>query len=91
MAIERKNDGSVKLVVSKGTWKQLCSMADVEYDRLMRDGDNVPAIAPRGHRAEPTFWVCAAMMLGNADAMMLAAISVQDPDGEIWFPGLELF
>ena len=94
MAIERNEQGEVKLVISKATWKQLCAMADVEYDRQMAtvSGERVivAAIFPRGYRSEPTFWVCAAMVLGNADAMMLAAIS--DPaDGRLVFPGLELF
>jgi hypothetical protein len=91
MAIERNEHGEVKLVISRGTWVQLCAMADVETTRLMHGDENVPAILPREHRSEPTFWVCAAMVLGNADAMMLAATSNRRPDGEIWFQGLELF
>jgi hypothetical protein len=94
MAIEKNERGEVSLVISKATWRQLCSMADVVSRRrqqvLAGEQVNVPVILPRGYRSEPTFWVCAAMVLGNADAMMLAAISVPD-DGEITFPGLELF
>jgi hypothetical protein len=104
MAIERNEQGAVKLVISKVTWQQLCSMADVECSRrlitpndeyssaieLVRERVNVPTILARGYRSEPTFWVCAAMVLGNADAMMLAAISVPD-GGYVTFPGLELF
>jgi hypothetical protein len=95
MAIERNEQGTVKLVISKATWQQLCGMADVVSRRrqLVLAGEqvNVPVILPRGYRSEPTFWVCAAMVLGNADAMMLAAISHPESDGEIWFDGLELF
>ena len=91
MAIERNEQGEVKLVISKATWKQLCNMANVEIihgNALPTEG--CPAIMPVGYRSEPTFWVCAAMVLGNADAMMLAAISLAG-DGEVAFPGLELF
>jgi len=94
MAIERNERGEVKLVISRATWKQLCNMADVHCDRRMvAVGDervSVATILARGYRSEPTFWICAAMVLGNADAMMLAAISIPD-DAYITFPGLELF
>jgi len=94
MAIEKNERGEVKLVVSRATWRQLCSMADVLCDRRMTTVNdervNVASILARGYRSEPTFWVCAAMLLGNADAMMLAAISTPD-DAYITFPGLELF
>lgn len=89
-----KYDGKVSLVISRAVWKQLCAMADVERHELQRDGQIVPLVVPRGYRSEPTFWVCAAMLLGNADAMMLAQISrpgMDESRGEIWFDGLELF
>lgn len=105
MAIKRDETGGghVKLVLSRTTWQQLCRMAGVECDRATRtvrgERVNVPVVMPREWRSEATFWVCAAMVLGNADAMMLAAISnvVRGPleeegtAGEIWFDGLELF
>lgn len=95
MAIERKEGGHVKLVISRAIWTQLCRMAGVECDREWRTVGNaqvnVPIIHPREWRSEATFWVCAAMVLGNADAMMLAAISQPGGQGVIWFDGLELF
>lgn len=97
MAIEKDETrgGHVKLVISRATWGQLCAMADVErHEQFQGNGQIVPLVIPRGYRSEPTFWVCAAMLLGNADAMMLAQISQPCMDefhGGIRFDGLELF
>lgn len=87
--------GRVTLVIFRTTWRQLCRMADVETRRetihVDSERKNVQTIQPVGFTAEATFWVCAAMLLGNADAMMLAAISRRDQiGGFVWFDGLEV-
>ena len=98
MPIKNDDYGKVRLVVFRGTWQQLCKMADVETDRETVDTGsadpvdarrNVQIILPVGFTAEATFWVCATMLLGSADAMMLAAIS-RKSDRFTWFDGLEV-
>ncbi len=98
MPTQKDENGRVTLVVFGATWRQLCKMAESETGHWMvfgvedQEGNrrNVPTITPIGITAEATFWVCAAMLLGNADAMMLAAISRRHDDGLIWFDGLEV-
>lgn len=101
----KNGDYGVTLVIFGATWRQLCAMADVQTRRETivnpqawagnppvgtETHKNVQTILPVGFTAEATFWVCAAMLLGNADAMMLAAISRKQGDGTIWFDGLEV-
>ena len=90
MPIKNDDYGKVRLVIFRGTWQQLCKMADVQTERMTLGDKNIQTITPVGFTAEATFWVCAAMLLGNADAMMLAAISRKQDDGLVWFDGLEV-
>ena len=97
MPIKNDDYGKVRLVVFRPTWRQLCSMAGVDESRqqvyVEVDGEaeprNVQAIHPVAHHSEQVFWVCATILLGNADAMMLASI-YRNEDGLIWFDGLEV-
>jgi len=94
----KNNDyGDVRLVINRAIWAELCRMAGVKPSRMVigETADtkrNYQAIDATTGQAIGTFYVCATMLLGNADAMMLAQIARYSHDSisHTWFDGLEL-
>lgn len=91
MPIKRDKNG-VTLVIFKLIWDQICEMSNVSDQRAAVEGRNVQAIRmPTDPKMVGTFWVCATMLLGPSDAMMLAAIANDNEEwGLVWFDGLEV-
>jgi hypothetical protein len=80
-------EATINIVTSRAVYDQLVSMAGVTSTDAHAP---TPAVLA-GTRGLARFMVCAAMLLGHPDAMMLAVTAKRDPgDAAVYFPGWEI-